>query len=164
MKKLMHYIVTLTLALFLYACPTGIDFPLGNPGKEKIDPKLLGTWITDNEDAEVFEVNITKIDDFSYKVDVIDKGILYEPDSDILTGWITKIEDKLFFYARPENETKFYHYMILSIDSESMTTVPVSLLEGGIDVVKSSETLRNEVKKSMNKPEFIAEKTVWYKE
>ncbi len=164
MKKLIYYTTFFILILINYGCPVGLDFPLGNPGKEKINPTLLGTWVTDNDDAEVLSVTFSKQDDFTYKVTVNERGTMYALETDNLSAWITKFEGKEFLYLKPDNEDKYYHYMLLKLDEKTLISTDLSLLDGGVDAVKSTESLRKEVKNSINKSEFGNEKIEWFKE
>jgi len=164
MKKLVYYAAFIMIIIFNYGCPTGLYYPLGNPGKEKINPKLLGTWVTNNDDAEVLSVTFSKQDDFTYKVLVNERGTMYALETDNFLAWITKFEGKEFLYLKPDNEDKYYHYMLIKLEEKTLISTDLSLLDGGIDAVKSTESLRKEVKNSINKPEFGKETIEWYKE
>jgi len=107
MKKLVYYAAFIMIIIFNYGCPTGLYYPLGNPGKEKINPKLLGTWVTNNDDAEVLSVTFSKQDDFTYKVLVNERGTMYALETDNFLAWITKFEGKEFLYLKPDNEDKY---------------------------------------------------------
>jgi hypothetical protein len=164
MKKLVHLSIFFLIITTFYGCPVGIDYPLGKPGKEKINKDLLGTWVNSEEDPEVKKASIKKKDDYSYDVLVLERGSMYSLESDKLTGWITEVEGKTFLYLKEEGQTQYYHYMLPVIDKKSMTTCDVSLLDGGVDSVKSSETLRKQVVNSMKKAEFCTETIIWTKE
>ncbi len=164
MKILIYYTTFLILILINYGCPVGLDYPLGNPGKEKINPELLGTWVTDNDEAEVLSVTFSRQDDFTYKVTVNERGTLYALETDNFSAWITKFEGKEFLYLKPDDEDKYYHYMLLKLEEKTLISTDLSLLDGGVDVVKSTESLRKEVKNSIKKPEFGNEKIEWFKE
>jgi len=164
MKKLPLFAVLAVMIMSFYGCPVGLDYPLGNPGKEKIDKNLIGTWTNDAEDPEVRKLTISKNDDYSYKILVIEKGSMYSLETDNLTGWITKIEGNTFFYAKADNEEKYYHYMFHFGGKNEMTTCDVSLLDGGVDSVTSTDALRKQVAVSMKKIEFCNEITTWTKE
>lgn len=164
MRKTIIYLSLFFLIFLNYGCPVGLDYALGNPGKEKINPAILGTWVTDNDEAEVLSVTFSKLDDFSYKVTVNERGTMYALETDNLTAWITKFEGKEFLYLKPDDEDKYYHYMLIKLDEKTLISTDLSLLDGGIDAVKSTESLRKEVKNSINKPEFGKEKIEWFKE
>jgi len=164
MKKLPLFAVLAVMIMSFYGCPVGLDYPLGNPGKEKIDKNLIGTWTNDAEDPEVRKLTISKNDDYSYKILVIEKGSMYSLETDNLMGWITDVDGKKFFYAKPDNEEKYYHYMIQFTDKKEMTSCDVSLLDGGVDSVTSTDALRKQVAVSLGRTEFCDEKIVWKKE
>jgi ABC-type amino acid transport substrate-binding protein len=161
MKKYIFIILILPLALLLSGCPVGLDYPLGQPGKEHIDEQLIGNWHCDNTETEVIELSISKQDDFSYRVVVTERGSTYALETDSLTAWVTQLGNKTFFYLKPDNEDKFYHYMVISADETTLVTCDMALLVGGIDVVTSREALLKEVEASMQKPEFTETVLEW---
>lgn len=163
MKKLLFYPFFLAMTILFSACPVGLDYPLGSPGKEPIDPMLIGTWTCSSSDAEVLKVSISKKDDFSYQVEVLERGEMYALETDNLTGWVTELGGKKFFYLKPDNEEKFMHYMLKEISAQRMVSCDVSLLIGGVDAVVSHEALRKEVAESMRKEEFCTETLEWRK-
>lgn len=163
MKKITYFAVFSLLLIVFYGCPVGLDYPLGNPGKEKIDDRLVGTWQTDNSDAEVVKLSISKNDSYSYKVQVVERGELYSLTTDDLTGWVTKLNKMTFFYVKPSDEAKYYHYTLKEISDSKMVTCDMSLLVGGVDAVTSSESLREEVLGSMDRYDFCTESTSWTK-
>lgn len=163
MKNKSVILMLAIMAAVLYGCPVGLDFPLGEEGKEKIDATLTGEWYTENTEAEVQKLRIEKKDDFRYQVTVTEKGTMYEPSSDVLTGWITTLEGQKFLCLKPDGEGKTYHYAYKKGQGESVVTYGLALLEGGIDVVTSTEKLREEVRKSMKKAEFYQDSVIWEK-
>ncbi|MCG3168054.1 MAG: hypothetical protein POELPBGB_03854 [Bacteroidia bacterium] len=164
MKKLLHLSIFILVITTFYGCPVGIDYPLGVTGTEKINKDLLGTWVSDSPEAEVLKVKFEKNDDNSYKVTVLERGEMYALETDNLTGWVTELEGKTFLFFKPENEEKYYHYMIKEIGNGTMVTCDVSLLDGGVDAVTSTEALRKQVASSMKSPEYGAESISWTKE
>lgn len=164
MKKLLHLSIFILIITTFYGCPVGINYPLGTPGKEKINKELIGTWVNSAEDPEVKKVSIKKKDDYSYDVLVLERGSMYALETDKLTGWVTEVEGKTFLFFKPENEETYYHYMIKSSDKKSMVTCDVSLLDGGTDAVTSTETFRTQVVTSMKSAEYGVESITWTKE
>lgn len=158
MKKLFYL---LPLSLLLTACPIGLDYAPGDVGKEKINKELEGTWefqATDTDkDAEVLKVTFKKTNDSSFDVYVDTRGEMYSLDDNQLTGYETKIEDLNVLYLKPLNENKYYCYQYKLIDKKTMEIADIPLLDGGIDAVKSTESLRQQIKASMQKPEFRKE-------
>jgi hypothetical protein len=164
MKKLLHLSIFILVITTFYGCPIGIDYPLGTPGKEKINKELIGTWVSDKSDAEVIKVKFEKNDDNSYKVTVLERGEMYALETDNLIGWITEVEGKTFLFFKPENEEKYYHYMIKEMDKAKMVSCDVSLLDGGVDAVTSTEAFRKQVATSMKSAEYGVETISWTKE
>jgi len=150
MKKLLSISLLAFIVLAFYGCPIGLDYSLGNPGTEKIDESLVGTWqINDGLDGEVLKLKISKKTANSYTVEVLERGELYSLETDHLTGWTTTINGEKFFYVQPDGETKYYHYHY-EINGKKMIMHDVSLLDGGVDAVSSTETLRSQVERSMS--------------
>ena len=164
MKKLVHLSIFILIITTFYGCPVGINYPLGTPGKEKINKELIGTWVSDKTDAEVLKVKFEKNDDYTYKVTVMERGEMYALETDNLTGWVTEVEGKTFLFFKPENEDTYYHYMIKSSDKKSLVTCDVSLLDGGVDSVTSTEAFRKQVVTSMKSAEYGVESITWTKE
>jgi len=163
MKKLSYFITLILLAIAFYGCPVGLKYSLGDPGKEKINEKLIGKWVTGNTDAEVKNLSISKNDNFSYNVYVGERGETYSLTTDTLKGWITQLEGNTFFYVKPSNEDTYYHYFIKELSNNTLSTCDMTLLDGGVDAVTSSEELRNQVIKSMRRSDFCEEPIKWTK-
>jgi hypothetical protein len=164
MKKILIPAFAVLTLLVVTGCPVGLDYSLGKPGSEKIDKRLVGTWVPESNDAEVRKVKISKKDDTSYKVEVIERGEMYALETDNFTGWVTELNGATFFFVQPDNEEKFYHYQYKMGDNGQMTTNDVSLLDGGVDAVTSTESLREQVESSMKQATWAEEKINWEKE
>jgi len=162
-KKLLFFAAFAVMITSFYGCPIGIDYPLAKTGGEKINKDLIGTWVAEG-DGEVKKATISKNDDNSYKITVEERGEMYSLETDNLSGWITELDGKSFLIFKPENEEKYYHYMIKESGKRTMVTCDVSLLDGGVDAVTSTETLREQVSLSMKKAEFCVETTRWTKQ
>lgn len=164
MKKTTKFtLFALSLVLVLASgCPVGLDYPLGEPGTEKIEKALIGTWHALG-DAEVQKATIERADDYSYKVTVLERGEMYALETDNLTGWVTSVKEKNFIFFKPEGEEKYYHYCYW-FDGKTLVTTDVALLDGGIDAVSDTKSLRNQVASSMNKDEWGKEVVEWTQE
>jgi hypothetical protein len=164
----MNYLIkTVLFAIIVctfYGCPVGLDYPIEAPGNEKIDEKLIGTWKNNNPDAEIIRVKISKKDNFSYSVQVLEKGEMYALETDNFIGWSASLEGKKFLFFKPDNEDKYYHYVIKELKDNKMTSCDLALLDGGKDAVTSTESLQKEVISSMKMEEFCAESEQWTKE
>jgi hypothetical protein len=149
MKKLLSFSLLAFIVLAFYGCPIGLDYSLGFPGSEKIDEKLTGTWkIGEGFEGEVLKLKISKKDAYSYTVEVLERGEMYSLETDNLIGWTTTVNNEKFLYVKPDDEEKFYHYHY-EISGKKLIIHDVSLLDGGVDVVSSTEDLRSQVERSM---------------
>lgn len=72
--------------VFLSGCPVELDYPPGEPGSEKINKNLIGTWSNTKDDAEMGKITIEKKDESSYRVKVHTKGSMYSVESDDFTA------------------------------------------------------------------------------
>ena len=140
-----------SLIFMLYACPIGLDYSLGTPGTEKIDPHLTGTWLCTDNDAEVLKVSFTKRDNTSFNVEVLQRGEMYSLNTDKLIGWTTTVNGKTFLYVKPDDEERYYHYCYSFDNKNTLRIHDVSLLDGGVDAVTSTESLRTQVGNSIEK-------------
>lgn len=161
MKKYMLLLLA-GVAMLVTGCPIGLSYPLGEPGTTQIDDALVGTWVCSAEDPEVKEITIAKKDANSYKVTVLERGSMYSLETDNLTGWVTKVGGGTFVFFQPENEENYYHYQY-RFEGNTMITNDVSLLDGGVDAVTSTESLRTQVETSMKQGEWANETLSWKK-
>jgi hypothetical protein len=146
-------------------CPVGLDYPLGKPDSEKLDKKLIGTWVSQSDDSEIKKVKVTKNDDYKYDIEVLERGEMYALETDFLTGWVVAFKGQNFICAQPTDgdDNKFYHYHY-AFDGNKLVLHDMSLLVGGMDVVTSQETLQEEVAASMKKEDFLSSKVEYTKE
>ena len=160
MKRILSFVLLAFIVVTFYGCPIGLDYSLGTIGTEAIDPGLVGTWkVAEGQEGEVIQLKISKKDANSYTVEVIERGEMYSLETDNLTGWVTKVGGQTFFFVKPENEEKYYHYHYQLEGKNKLIIHDVSLLDGGVDAVSSTETLRSQVESSMTKEEWGKEKT-----
>ena len=161
-KKILILLLPAVLLLMM-GCPVGLDYSLGTPGSESIDKSLIGTWVCKSEDAEVKRVKVAKGNDNSYAVTVLERGEMYSLETDKLQGWVTTVKEKNFMYLQPEGDAKYYHYCYW-MDGGDLSTTDVALLDGGVDAVSSTETLRKQVETSMRMDDWGKETQEWVKE
>jgi hypothetical protein len=164
MNQLLKIMLFALIIGTFYGCPVGLDHPLSEPGKEKIEDNLIGVWKNSNADAEITKVKISKKDEYSYTVQVLEKGEMYALETDNFIGWSASLEGKKFLFFKPDNEDKYYHYVIKELKGTKMISCDLSLLDGGKDAVTSTEALRKEVISSMKMEGFCAETEQWTKE
>ena len=155
------------LAIVLTGCPIGLDYAPGNLGTEKVDENLAGTWLfsesQDGEDHEVMKATFKKINDYSYSVTVLEKGEMYALETDDLTMYQTTIDGLNIMYLKPSNEDDYYLYQFVLKDKKTLVTADVSLLDGGIETVVSTESLRQQIIASKNQEEFLNLPTTTFK-
>lgn len=164
MKNTLTFLVLVTSLLLFTGCPVGVNFPPGNPGTEKIDKKLLGTWSNNEEDPEVRKVIISKADDYTYSVEVLEKGSLFAPETDFFKGYVTKIEGKSFVYFLEDRDSGQYFLYHYKIEDNTLKTYDVGLKVGGIDAVTSTEAFREEIKSSLKMDDCLSGEIVWKKD
>jgi len=153
------------IVLVSTGCPVGLDYPLGKPDSEKLDKKLIGTWVSQTADSEIKKVKVTKNNDYKYDIEVLERGEMYALETDFLIGYITKFNDQNFLYAQPKDQEdkKYYHYHY-SFDGNKLVLHDMSLLVGGMDAVTSQEALQKEVSASMKNPDFLSSPVEYIKE
>lgn len=151
MKKF-AFIAAVPLLVFLFGCPVGLDFAPGTPGKEKIDAELVGTWETTAEDPEFAIATISKKDDFTLHASLAKTGSMFTLEETELTAWNTAIDGQKIIYAKSGEQYFIYGY---KIEKAGLTLYDIALLDGGIDAVKSTETLRKQISTSLKKPECL---------
>lgn len=164
MKKLRALIITLPIMFMIAGCPVGIEVPLGTPGTEKIDKQLIGKWIQPDGEIEVKSMEIEKLDDYTLKLTVTERGAMYMDEIDVYKGWCTEINGQKFAYFQDINSNlaTYYHYAY-TFAGKSLVSYDFSLLDGGIDSVSTTTNYRTQVITSMSKPEFLSGETVWVK-
>ncbi|MGV3629734.1 MAG: hypothetical protein ACO1O6_00915 [Bacteroidota bacterium] len=155
MKKILFF---LPLVFLLHACPMGLDYAMSEPGSEPVNQKLIGTWISDNPGGEITKIEFIKDRPNSLKAKVIERGEMYSLETDNLEVWQTVLNGKTFLILKPEGEAKFYHYQYELKDDE-IVFHDVSLLDGGVDAVNSSQSLREQVSRSMSMEKWGEEKS-----
>jgi hypothetical protein len=151
MKNLLLFIPLLFL---LTACPIGLDHAPGKVGAEVVDSRLVGTWQADDPNCEVQKVMIKKKTANEYSVQVLERGEMYALETDDLLMYQTKIDDLNILYLKPSNENKYYLYQFEINSSKEITIGDISLLDGGVDAVSDTESLRKQISASKEKDEF----------
>jgi hypothetical protein len=156
MKKLITCCLLAFVLCTFYGCPIGLDYSLGVTGTENIDVALLGTWTCETSEAEVIQVKFAKKNDYVYNVTVLERGEMYSLGTDKLDGWVTSLNGATFLFLKPDDEEKYYHY-VYRIENKKLIVSDVSLLDGGVDAVTSTESLRSQVERSMKMDNWASE-------
>jgi hypothetical protein len=137
-----------------------LDYAPGEIGAEKVSAELLGTWefssaSETSTDHEVMKVKFSKRDANSYNVTVLDRGEMYSLETNDLVMYQTTIDGLNVMYLKPSDEESYYLYQFELKDKKTLVVADISLLDGGTDVVTSTETLREQIKNSKSKDEFL---------
>ncbi len=165
MKINFKLFLALVPAMIVFSgCPVGTQYSLGDPNTEKIDDKLIGTWTNHTPEHELVKIKISKNDAYTYDIEVLERGEMYALETDNLIGWVTKVGNRTFVYAREPEGTDYYHYGYEITGKNTMESYGVSLKGKGLDEIKSNEEYRKEMKESMEKEDAIGEKAQWTKE
>jgi hypothetical protein len=149
--------LVMPLMMFLsLGCPEGTEYPPANPGTERIDKKLLGTWEAMNKNADFKKFTISRKDDFSYQVEITDAD-----GSGNYNSWVTKIGGKRFIYSQElsaENENpdgdetkgkEYFTYHYATPNKSTLIIHEVRLLVNGKDNITSVESFRQEIEGSL---------------
>lgn len=151
--------------LSLQACPVGLEHPLEERTGATMDPGLLGTWKNLNEDgsAEISRVQLAAQDDGTCRITLLGTTENFMAQDSLYTGWTTELEGRKFIVALADTEGKYYHYCY-ELDGDQLVTHDFSLLDGGVDSVTSTGTLRAQLALSLQRPECLTSRQVWQRE
>lgn len=150
MKKLFLAALLSPLLFMLGGCPVGMDYSPGNPGSEKINSRLLGTWTCANDTCEAInEVEVKKLNDYSYSIDVMDVSEMYSLETRHLTGYTTNIGGHDFLYCLPEGDTLWYTYEYSFTDNNHLYLQDIGLKVKGVEGVTSVVAFRAEIEASL---------------
>jgi len=169
MKNSSHPILLLSsilaIAIFTTGCPIGIAYPFCTESQiEKMDKKLLGTWVAVSDSVEILEMKIMKEDDITYAVEVIEKGEMYMLDGNRFLSWATKLEGHDFIFSQAvESENPEYYLYHFAFEGKKLVLHDVSLLVGGMDAVTSTEAFREEVAASLKQPDCLTSRIEYVK-
>jgi hypothetical protein len=163
MNKILATIILLPLLLLFTGCPVNTSYPLSQPGSEKIDESLIGTWEnnSDSVDGDVLKVRISRKDKFTYLVSVLKQGSMYMAKSKEFEAFVTKFEGRNFFYLRPVGKTDEYFLYNYTMNDTCLSTFDVGLKVGGLDAVTSTKAFRKEVAASLKMEDCLGEEIKW---
>ncbi|MFI5172930.1 MAG: hypothetical protein ACHQFW_11095 [Chitinophagales bacterium] len=159
------FLMFIPLMFLISGCPIGITYPPGEPGTEKYEKALIGTWTQPDKEKEVQKIQIARIDDYSFKLTVLEKGEMYSEEGDSFTGWMTTVDGKKFIYLQEEGNKigNYYTYCIDFVD-KNLKSLDISLKEGGVDAVTSTEAFRKEISASLKYADALSSEATWTKE
>ncbi len=156
MKRAAVYLTTLSVFL-LFGCPVGIQYSPGNPGTEKLDTRILGSWVTGDDFSVFKKAQVAQVDDFTFQAKVEETTELYAlGDETVFNGWTTVIDNQPFLYILSKESNEFYTYGY-SFKDGGLVLYDAALLDGGVDAVTSTETFRKQLAASIKKEEWYAE-------
>jgi len=164
MNRIISFALLGALLIVLTGCPIGLDYPLGKSNEEKIESKLLGKWTIDDLEETIITVSFGKKSENMYLITIHESSELFAPESIYFNGWIVSLGGMNFLCTQEiANPDTYYHYVLISVSDDLLSICDMSLLNQGIEAVKSTETLRTEVLASMKKPEFLSGALVYKK-
>jgi len=147
-------------------CPVGIAYPFATENQvEKVDNKLVGTWRSTDASADIVEMHITKEDDITYGVEVLEKGENYLADDSRFYSWGTKLDGHNFLFSQGiDSGADDYYLYHISFEGKKLVIQDVGLLVGGIDAVTSTEAFRQEVSASLKNPDCLTARFEYQKQ
>ena len=155
-----------SIALLTTGCPVGIAYPLCEESQVlKIDKDLLGTWRAVSDSAEILEVKISKEDDVTFAVEVLQKGENYMVDDIEFFSWTTKLDGHTFIFSQGANsDSDDYFLYEYAFKGKRLVIHDVSLLVGGTDAITSTEAFREELSASLKMPDCLVSKLEYVKQ
>ncbi|MDX1908220.1 MAG: hypothetical protein SF053_14385 [Bacteroidia bacterium] len=154
----------LVITFFLWGCPVGVSYPLGEMADAQNMPQLIGTWVTDDPEAEMKKLSVTAGDKpGTYRVEVLEKGSSYAVETTSFLAWTTLLEGKTFLIAQEIATGLYFHYYLESSGTANISLSDVTLKVGGIDAITSVAAFREEVRASLAFPDVFVSRIDWHK-
>jgi hypothetical protein len=164
MNRIFSFALLGALLIVLTGCPIGLDYPLGNSSEQKIDTKLIGKWTIDDPEETILSVSFSKKAENMYLITIHEYSEFFTPETLYFNGWIVSLGGMSFLCTQEiANPDTYYHYVLISVSDNLLNICDMSLLNQGLDAIKSTETLRAEVLESMKKTEFLSGALVYKK-
>jgi len=149
------------LAFFFTACPEEMNYAPAKPDSEKIDPALIGTWVTDNSSADIYEVRIEKASAYSYNVEALNVNTNYNVGTMFYKMWVTKIGKHKYVYARADNKDTYYVYHYKFDGKDKFELSQLEYMIEGSNGIKSTEALRKEIDLSMKLGDCLKDQVIY---
>ena len=156
------------IALALVAVVTGcLPFPLGDPAKSQVDPKLAGFWMNASEDEREI-VALFPFDEHTYVVEDVKakkEDNKWQPQGppSIYKGWLTTINNVRFITLEPLNQRlpnasadKAYPAMRLTVDGNAVVVRSLNGDAEQIKAVKNAAELQAVITKELNNPDIYS--------
>ena len=157
-----------TLAAALVALVTGcLPFPLGDPAKSQVDPKLAGYWMNTADDEREI-VALYPFDEHTYVVEDVKakkEDNKWQPQGppSVYKGWLTTINNVRFITLEPLQQRlpgasadKAYPTMRLTVDGNAIIARPVSGDAEQIKAAKNAAELQAVITKELNNPDIYS--------
>jgi hypothetical protein len=157
-----------TLAAALVALVTGcLPFPLGDPAKSQVDPKLAGYWMNTGDDEREI-VALYPFDEHTYLVEDVKakkEDNKWQPQGppSVYKGWLTTINNVRFITLEPLQQRlpgasadKAYPTMRLTVDGNAIIARPVNGDAEQIKAVKNAAELQAVITKELNNPDIYS--------
>jgi len=148
------------LAAILVGC---LPFPLGDPQKSKVDPKLAGHWMSEDSDRPMI-VSVYPFDDHTYVVESReyqkDNGALQRQNHTVWRGWLSEIKGKTFLTLDPlvqhlpstEDAKKVYPLLRIQFEGEKIRIRRVNEDFEAMKQVKSAQEEQDLIAKEIDNP------------
>ena len=165
-SKALLFMAIAFISILTTGCPIGIGYPLCEADKvEKLDTRLLGNWKSLSDSAEILEVKLTKKDDVTFNVEVLEHSDNYLNDAFTYFSWTTKLDGRSFLFSQPaEGESSDYYLYHYAFEGKKLVLHDVGLLVGGVDAVTSTEAFRKEVSASLKDPDCLSARIEYAKQ
>lgn len=163
LKKILHFVVIITIAITLIGCPAATKYPFGDLGTVPIDRNLIGIWET-SDDYDVQKVEFIENDPYSYFIKILTYNEDYLGDPYYI-GYITNIGANKYLYARPlgssGNEVNYYCFNI-NLTKNTLTSREVNIAD---TTISSTEDLREYCSVHYYTDDyFLSSITLWIKD
>lgn len=166
MKTVTFFLLFISVFI-LTACPVSSSYPLGEEGSVPLDPKLLGTWIAeeDPEGIEAKQITLSKgTTQNTYAVHVDEPGESFMANSNDFKGWLVELKSAKFLVLQElvegtPAETYFVYH--ITYDGQSIVTNDITLGVNGTDAITSISAYQEEVLASMDLENFLASAIHW---
>ncbi len=160
--------VLLFISVFmLTACPVSSSYPLGEQGSVPLDPKLLGTWIAEEDPAEIEagQITISKgTAKNTYDVHIDEPGEMFMANSQDFKGWLVELKSAKFLVLQEMVEgtpAETYYVYHITYNGESIVTNDITLGVNGTDAITSISAYQEEVLASMELEDFLGSEIHW---
>ena len=157
-----------TLAAALVTLVAGcLPFPLGDPAKSQVDPKLAGYWMNTADDEREI-VALYPFDEHTYLVEDVKarkEDNKWQPQGppSVYKGWLTTINNVRFITLEPLQQRlpgasadKAYPTMRLTVDGNAIIARPVNGDAEQIKAVKNAAELQAVITKELNNPDIYS--------